>query len=313
MFTKGAFSSSAKTPCRVDGITLSFNVLIVLARGLLGVTLEQLAEAFQHNPQTNKLEGLEGRWTLLNRLAFAMNAHPEYFKPVDGKEARPGYLYDYLFKHPDVKLDYQNRHVVHISLLWDIIVHGLGSVWPESRTKFNGISLGDVWPADLLKVEGQNEDESLVTFHKLSQWLTYSLLEPLESLGGLCFEGKSLMTGLPEYRNGGLFVDLGVLTLSDAAKERGFAYGANLKANDQDTPIFEVYDQVIVEWRAITVILLDIVAKEVPGKFNLTSIDMPLANVLEGGSWKAGREIAAKLRPKTRGPPVQISSDGTVF
>jgi hypothetical protein len=38
---------------------------------------------------------------------------------------------------------------------------------------------------------------------------------------------------------------------------------------------------------------------------------MPLACVLEGGTWSAGRRIAAqRLRG---GPPLNIVSDGTVF
>jgi hypothetical protein len=39
---------------------------------------------------------------------------------------------------------------------------------------------------------------------------------------------------------------------------------------------------------------------------------MPLASVLEGGTWAAGREIARRIRPDG-GPPLSIVSDGTVF
>ena len=39
---------------------------------------------------------------------------------------------------------------------------------------------------------------------------------------------------------------------------------------------------------------------------------MPLACVLEGGTWAAGRRIAAERRPGGM-PPVNIVSDGTVF
>ena len=47
-------------------------------------------------------------------------------------------------------------------------------------------------------------------FHKLSQWLTYSLLEPFE-WAGVQVDGLDALTGLPEYRNGGLLLDAGVL------------------------------------------------------------------------------------------------------
>jgi hypothetical protein len=43
-------------------------------------------------------------------------------------------------------------------------------------------------------------------FHKLSQWLTYSLLEPFE-WAGVPVHGLDALTGLPEYRNGGLLLD----------------------------------------------------------------------------------------------------------
>jgi hypothetical protein len=39
---------------------------------------------------------------------------------------------------------------------------------------------------------------------------------------------------------------------------------------------------------------------------------LPLACLLEGGTWTAGRAIAAELRPGGP-PPVSIDSDGTVF
>ena len=53
-------------------------------------------------------------------------------------------------------------------------------------------------------------------FHKLSQWLTYSLLEPFE-WAGVTVTGLDALTGLPEYRNGGLLLDTGVLRLRDPA------------------------------------------------------------------------------------------------
>jgi hypothetical protein len=38
----------------------------------------------------------------------------------------------------------------------------------------------------------------------------------------------------------------------------------------------------------------------------------PLARVLEGGTWAAGRRIARTLRADG-GPPLTVISDGTVF
>ena len=53
-------------------------------------------------------------------------------------------------------------------------------------------------------------------------------------------------------------------------------------------------------------------AEQVRQRLGLTEEQLPLVKVLEAGTWKAGREIAAKLR-KTKGPPLNIISDGTVF
>ncbi|OBZ80832.1 Uracil catabolism protein 4 [Choanephora cucurbitarum] len=112
------------------------------------------------------------------------------------------------------------------------------------------------------------------------------------------------MTGLPEYRNGGLLVDYGLLTLKLEQAKRGGA------TQEGQLPAFEGSDPVIVEWRALTVTYLDKIKKEVEKKLGRT---LSLAQVLEGGTWTAGREIAAKLRPEDGGPPIVIKSDGTIF
>ena len=122
-------------------------------------------------------------------------------------------------------------------------------------------------------------------FHKLTQWLTYSLLEPLED-AGLVVTGLEALTGLPEYRNGGLLFDFELMVPRDPA----FAEVAH-----------EVQEPVIVEWRALTVTGLDLVADGVRQALGLSEADFPLARVLEGGTWAAGRRIAAKRRPG--GPP----------
>jgi hypothetical protein len=131
--------------------------------------------------------------------------------------------------------------------------------------------------------------------HKLSQWLTYSLLEPLE-WAGVTVTGLDTLTGLPEYRNGGLLLDAGALRLKDAA----------LAART-----WHAGDEFIVEWRALTVALLDELAPLVRERLGLDASQMPLACVLEGGTWAAGRVLAQRLRAGA--PPLAIASDGTVF
>ena len=152
--------------------------------------------------------------------------------------------------------------------------------------------MGDVWPYAPLEGSG----ESLVPFHKLSQWLTYSLIEPIEA-SGVKIADVGGLTGLPEYRNGGLFLDAGVIVP---------------KASDALAKEYAPGDEFIVEWRALTVALLDAVAPLVCQRLGKTEAEFPLAKVLEGGTWAAGRKIAAEKR-EGGGPPLRIVSDGTVF
>lgn len=147
--------------------------------------------------------------------------------------------------------------------------------------------LEDVW---------RHPRAGLVPFHKLSQWLTYSLVEPL-SISGVRVSGLEALTGLAEYRNGGLFLDLGVLQPKHTAV-LGQAHS--------------VGSEVVVEWRALTISLLDRLAPLVREELGMDEDSLPLSRVLEGGTWRAGRVVAERLR--TGGPPpITISSDGTVF
>jgi hypothetical protein len=135
-----------------------------------------------------------------------------------------------------------------------------------------------------------------VPFHKLSQWLSYSLLEPFE-WAGIPVRGLDALTGLPEYRNGGLLLDAGVIQPRDAD------FAARPRRPDEPW---------VIEWRALTVHLLDALAPLVRERLGVSAAQLPLACILEGGTWAAGRQIAAEHRPGGA-PPVQIDSDGTVF
>ena len=126
------------------------------------------------------------------------------------------------------------------------------------------------------------------------QWLTYSLVEPLVD-AGVTVSGLDQLTGLAEYRNGGLFIDLGVLVPRTAI----------------EAPV-EVDSELVVEWRALTVALLDLLAPMVREHLGEGKEDLPLARILQGGTWSAGRRIAAERRDDG-GPPIKIRSDGTVF
>ncbi|MGE3263030.1 MAG: URC4/urg3 family protein [Bacteriovoracia bacterium] len=244
--------------------------------GLKNITAVQLERSFQvdeHNP----LVGVEGRVQLLNNLARALENKEIFAK------GRPGDLVDYL----------QGKYGQEIPAtgLLRAVLDGLGPIWP-GRIVANGTNLGDVWRHSALG-EGI---EALVPFHKLSQWMTYSLIEPIEE-AGLKVTGVENLTGLAEYRNGGLFIDSGLISFRNPGDaEKTWAPDSDL----------------IIEWRALTVHFLDIVGAEVQKALGKTPQNFPLAKVLEGGTWWAGRFLAQKNRESGE-PPIKIKSDGTVF
>ncbi len=179
------------------------------------------------------------------------------------------------------------------TILLDTLLQALGPIWP-GRLTLDGEVLGDVWrhPA---AATGDLTD-GLVPFHKLSQWLAFSLVEPLEA-GGVTVTGLDELTGLAEYRNGGLFLDLGVLR-----PKHDEVLGGSHTADSE----------LVVEWRALTVVLLDRVAERIRADLGLSAAVLPLARVLEGGTWSAGRRIAREKRSDGR-PPIVVESDGTLF
>jgi hypothetical protein len=173
------------------------------------------------------------------------------------------------------------------------VLEGLGPIWP-GRIALAEINLGDTWrhPA----AGGEGPSRGLVPFHKLSQWLSYSLIEPLEE-AGVQVAGLEALTALAEYRNGGLLVDTGVLVAKNPeVTARPHGPGS----------------EVIVEWRALTVALIDRLAERVRGKLGLEPMELPLPRILQGGTWAAGRRIARQMRPDG-GPPIRLISDGAVF
>lgn len=204
----------------------------------------------------NPLTGLEGRAELLRKLGAT-------------GLARPGALFDLLAGAGELKAE----------AILAAVLDKLSPIWPRP--------MGDVWPHPAL---------GLVPFHKLSQWLSYSLVEPFEG-AGVTVRDLDRLTGLPEYRNGGLLIDAGALRPKQSVLlQRTFAPG----------------DEPIVEWRALTVALLDRIAGHVRGHLGLDAERLPLVKVLEAGTWFAGRALAAERRPGG-GPPIAVASDGTVF
>ncbi|MFM9975466.1 MAG: URC4/urg3 family protein [Beijerinckiaceae bacterium] len=271
MFVAGAFSAKSGDLLRADGARLA------------NLTAQDIARDFQVSPE-NPLVGLEGRAALMRRLGDTIRANHAVFGAKDAP--RPGGLFDHITGNA------LNRSLPAASILEALLLH-LGPIWP-GRVALGGIPLGDCWKHALLKTN--DSTSGLVPFHKLSQWMAYSLIEPLQWAGYTVTDIDGL-TGLPEYRNGGLFLDGGVISLKDPA-EAGFAH--------------EPGSTLVVEWRALTVALLDAIARPIRQKLGMDAAALPLAKILEGGTWSAGRRIALEKRAGG-GPPLSIISDGTVF
>lgn len=290
LFINGELSANTKDPYVVNG-----SKLVEFAK-------EDLLKGFQIS-ESNPLSGEDGRLNLIQNLGKALVSNKEIF----GEDGRPGNLIDYLKKktYPDGK-------TIEFPIIWDALMEGFTPIWPKGRVEIDGISLGDAWPLSTTSKVGAKEFiDTIVPFHKLTQWLSYSLLVPLQKYG-YEFEIKeqSLQTGLPEYRNGGLFVDFGVLDLKKEHLERGLELSKEINSKTPEIPSFKPDDGVIVEWRAITIGFLDYILPLVNKELDY---ELSLPQLIEAGSWKSGREIAAKLRPSTKGPPIDLFSDGTVF
>jgi hypothetical protein len=91
-----------------------------------------------------------------------------------------------------------------VDAVFHVLMRALTSIWPRTLS-LGGERLGDVWPCEVLKEHPSSslEGDDWVPFHKLTQWITYSLLEPLVKVMGWQVGGVEALTGLPEYRNGG--------------------------------------------------------------------------------------------------------------
>ncbi len=271
MFAGGAFSANPREPLRVDADVLANFPVADLERGM------QVSDV-------NPLVGIDGRIDLLRRLGTLVASKPDVFGSLD--TPRPGGLFDRLAMLAG------DRQLPAPTILTELLQQ-LGPIWP-SRLTLGGIALGDCWRHPALTTA--DATSGLMPLHKLSQWLAYSLIEPLQT-AGISVTDIDGLTGLAEYRNGGLFVDIGVLAFRDAeAAQREH----------------EVASSLVVEWRALTVALLDCLADSLRQRLKLDAASLPLAKILEGGTWAAGRLLARERRADFS-PPVKVISDGTVF
>jgi len=264
MFVAGLFSSDPASPCQVD------------SDALIALDVDGLESGFKADDD-NRLPGLAERTLLLNRLGGVL-----------AKSSATG-----LCRPSDWILDNLSERAVTAEHLLAVVLDHLNPIWPQGRIE-DGVALGDVGYHPLAC--SAEEFPGLVPFHKLSQWLTYSLIEPL-ARGGIEVCELNGLTGLAEYRNGGLFVDCGVIQPDDAILTH--------------QPL-DVASEIVVEWRALTVALLDEMVARVRQQLAVNEDDFPLACLLQGGSWSAGRRLAQQRRPDGS-PPLRLHMTGTVF
>ena len=274
VFLDGVFSGTPGEPLRVDGAALQ------------GLGADTLARAMQSAPG-HALPGLAERAALLNRLGGALVAAATQ----GGGEPRPAALYDTLTQGG-------SRSAILASELLRALLDSFAPIWLTGSV-LHGVPLGDVWPHPWAGGESQvsgahGTTAGWVPFHQLGQWLAYSLIEPFEQ-AGVRVTGIDALTALPDYRNGGLLIDSGVIVPRDPA----------LLARS-----WKIGDEAIVEWRALTVTLIDELAPLVRERLGASAEQLPLACILQG-TWAAGRESANALRGGR--PPFTMESDGTVF
>jgi hypothetical protein len=279
-FVGGVFSAATDDPLRADAATLRH------------VDTAALRAVFQVTPN-NPLAGLDGRAGTLARLGEALQAEADR----GGGQARPGLLYDRITAGG-------TRTEVDAAELLGSALRLLAPVW-RTGILVSGVPAGDVWPhrwagAGLGEVPGSDElidrtTPGWVPFHMAGQWLVYTLVEPL-SRAGVQVTGLEALTALPDAANGGLLLDMGVIVARSARElQRGWKPG----------------DEIVVEWRALTVTLIDELAARLRERLGCSDIELPLAAVLEGGTRIAGRRLAQQLRGGA--PALKVEGDGTLF
>ncbi len=246
------------------------------ADGLAGLEEATLAAAFAVSAD-NPLTGLPGRVAVVRALGEVLRARGSGSLAEALAADLLGGRLEGALPAPDL-------------LAW--LLRTLADLWP-GRLRLDGHNLGDTWrhPA----ADGDGPTGGLVPFHKLTQWLTWSLVEPLAGLGVEVTDTDGL-TGLAEYRNGGMLIDLGLVALTDPVPT---------------TPV-AVEDPLVVGWRAVTVAALDRIVAGLDDHLPATHRGLGMGQVLEAGTWSLGRRLAAQARPGAV-PPFPIASDGTVF
>ena len=244
---------------------------------LIDALSEKQFEDIYQVTEDNLLVGVTGRYALLQSIGGLLTHH------------RLSQLADFL----DKLTRRMPNKLCLVDVLFTQLVKFFSPIWPNPYPELPQ-PIGDIGLYPFIKTAKNMSD--WVPFHKLTQWLTYSLIEWFEELG-YTIESSFLLTGLPEYRNGGLFVDSGVMGLNNAHIKDHYHFPTS---------------PLVVEWRALTIVLLDKLATEICGMMRVPQDALPLSKILQGGTWALGREKAYQRSPIGQSP-ILIKSDGNIF
>jgi hypothetical protein len=293
-FVAGVFSSDPADPLRVDALALKRMDTAAL-------------RAVFHSSPSNPLPGLEARAAVLTRLGEVLQEQAERH----GGSARPARLIDRFTGAGE------GHTVTAVELLRELLTT-CAPIW-ASGSRVLGLPAGDVWPhlwagADIgvtdeladpgaarPQARSDRATSGWVPLHLLGQWLTWSLAEPL-AWAGIEVTGLDALTAVPEQQGlGGLLLDAGVIVprhSSDLIKT------------------YRPSSDFVVEWRALTVTLMDELAVLVRQALDQSLPPGLPPRGLEGGAWVAGLlgvlELGAGAGAGTA-PPLKIDSDGTLF
>lgn len=243
---------------------------------------------------------------------------------------------DYLLEHSST-IKTKKGALILLETLWPV-VQCMGELFVAERPSGKGgiPGYGDVFPCGAIQYNSNDSTDHYVPFHLMSQWLVYSLIEPMERLLGATIEGTELLTPLANFRNGkvyiyiyiyisrleskadlmcigGLLMDTGFISLKPKEHDRGIeSYHKNSLLPGQPkievAPLFEMDDPVVVEWRALTTAYLDIVAERVRDALRLNRNKLSLTRLMDGATWSVSfvyllLDIFIELIPSSLGRP----------
>lgn len=272
-FQKGLFSSRAGDPLRVD------------AAGLSKITAEGLEAAFPGAAE-HPLHALPARAALLRHVGAALLQTSHLFGA--GEAVRFGALYDVLARRAA-------RGTLAARDVFAAVIEALDPALAASvgtPTTVDGAALSDVWRH--AAAGGAGPSEGLLPLHRNAQLLAYSLIEPLEEAGHTVADVGDL-TALPDAWAGGLLID-GELLVPRLEGTVAVVHSAS--------------SEVVIEWRALTVSLLDRVAEAVRKELGVSAEALPVGHLLP--AIRAAGRAAAHDRRGADIPPIRVDGDGVL-